>query len=769
MQSQKTILLIDDDSDDQEIFSNALKRSDRSVSCVFANDGIHALEKINAEKSFVPDFIFIDLNMPRMNGQECLMNIKKIDKLKNIPVYIYSTLADPLTIAANKKLGAKDFIVKPKTISELTTVLSKLLKRPAVFLGMAMILFALMPQKLSAQKTTIPPVSKLKKLSVEELMNIEVTSVTKTPQKLAEVASAIQVLTSEDIKRSPTTLLPEVLRLAPNLQVTRSGAHEWAVSARGFNGAPISNSSLADKLLVTIDGRAVYNPLFGGVYWDVQGVLKDDIDRIEVVSGPGGTLWGANAVNGVINVISKSAKETQGFTGSAAYGTFLHDGFTMRYGGHIDSSFYFRIYGNRFDFNSSKYKNDSSANDKWNMTKGGFRMDYTPKGKSNFTLQGDIYTGNEDLRDNTQVNGQNVLGRWKYNFSQNAGLSFQTYYDRTWRNAKPDSLTDEVKTWDFDLQHNFKIAGFNKLLWGVGYRTLDDNTVSGKGRFSPAKRTLQLYSGFLQDQITVIPKRLEFTIGSKFLHNDYTHFEWQPSARLAWTPTEKQTIWTAVSRAVRIPSRFDRDLSAIQDLDYPPVTSEKVIAYELGYRIRPVDNVSVSIATFYNAYTDLRSIDSTTFVNRRTLGNNLEANSWGIEFSGNYIAARWWRFRGGFTYMDKKFTYLTSRTIPDDDKFEAIDPKFQATLQAIMDLPKDFEFDIVGRYVSKLEGSASRIIPDIPAYFSLDARISWNYKNISLGLSAQNLTDASHAEFGSPRIEPREIPRSIHAKIGFHF
>ncbi|MFT3911727.1 MAG: response regulator [Ferruginibacter sp.] len=768
MRYQKTIFLVDDDFDDQEIFSDALKRSDKSIDCVFANDGIHALEKLNNEKGFIPDLIFIDLNMPRMNGLECLASIKKIDRLKNVPVYMYSTTADAISIAKNKKLGATDFIVKPSNIKELTSVLSKLLKRPALLLSMATILLATLPQKIFAQKTTLPPVSKLKKLSVEELMNLEVTSVSKTPQKLAEVASAIQVLTGDDIKRSPTTLLPEILRLAPNLQVTRSGAHDWAVAARGFNGAPIANSSLADKLQVTIDGRAVYNVLFGGVYWDVQGVLKDDIDRIEVVSGPGGTLWGANAVNGVINVISKNAKETQGFTAAASYGTFLKDGFAIQYGSHIDSSFYFRIYGNRFDFNSTRFETDSSANDKWNMTKGGFRMDYMPKGKSSFTLQGDLYAGNEDMGDSTQINGQNLLGRWKHRFSENSGLSFQVYYDRTWRNAKPDLLTDEISTLDFDLQHNFKILKVNRILWGLGYRTLNDHTVSGIARFTPAKRTLELFSGFLQDQITLIPKRLELTIGSKLLHNDYTHFEWQPSVRLAWTPTENQTIWTAVSRAVRVPSRYDVDLTVFRDLDYPAFTSEKVIAYELGYRFRPAENASISIATFYNNYSDLRSINYTADSLRRYFGNDLRSNAWGVEFSGNYIATKWWRLRGGFTYQDKKFS-TTGKVIPDNDKYEAIDPKFQCMLQSIMDLPKNFELDIVGRYVSRLEGSVTRVIPDIPAYFSLDARIGWNYKNISLGLSAQNITDAAHPEFGSPRNISREIPRSIHAKIGFHF
>ncbi|MEO7523063.1 MAG: outer membrane beta-barrel protein, partial [Ferruginibacter sp.] len=557
-------------------------------------------------------------------------------------------------------------------------------------------------------------------------------------------------------------------RLAPNLQVTRSGSHEWAVSARGFNGAPVSNSSLADKLLVTIDGRAVYNPLFGGVYWDVQGVLKEDIERIEVVSGPGGTLWGANAVNGVINLITKNAKETQGFTASAVYGSFLHDGFSMRYGSQIDSSFYFRVYGNRFDFNSTKYGNDSSANDKWNMTKAGFRMDYMPKGKSSFTLQGDVYLGNEDRGDSTHINGQNLLGRWKHNFSANAGLSLQVYYDRTWRNAKPDSLSDQIKTFDFDIQHNFKVARINKILWGVGYRTLDDNTISGSLTFKPAERTLQLFSGFLQDQVTLIPKHLELTIGTKLLHNDYTQFEWQPSVRLAWTPTEKQTIWTAISRAVRTPSRYEVDLAVLQDLDRPAFVSEKVIAYELGYRLRPAENVSVSIATFYNNYNDLRSITYTDDSSRLYFGNDLASNAWGLEVSGNYVAASWWRLRGGFTYQDKKFSN-TRKIIADNDKFEAIDPVFQCVLQSIMDLPKNLDFDILGRYISRLEGSAARSIANIPAYFSLDLRLNWNFKNISFGLSAQNLTDAAHAEFGSPRVQPREIPRSIHCKIGLRF
>ncbi|MBS1741412.1 MAG: response regulator [Bacteroidetes bacterium] len=768
MKYRKIVFLIDDDADDQEIFSDALQRSGREVECVFANDGIHALEKIQADITFVPDLIFIDLNMPRMNGQECLHQIKKIDRLKSVPIYMYSTTADPSSIHSTKELGAVDFIVKPTTISQLTAILSNILKCVPVLLLCTIFLLSFLPHTATAQKRTLPPVGKLKKLSVEELMNIQVTSVTKTAQKLTEVASAIQVITNEDIQRSPTTLLPEVLRLASNLQVTRSGSHEWSVTSRGFNGAPISNSSLADKLLVMVDGRVVYNQLFSGVYWDVQHILKDDIDRIEVVSGPGGTLWGANAVNGVINIITKSAKETQGFNGAVSFGNFFKNGFAFRYGSNIDSVVYFRVHANRFDYGSINYEDGSSANDQWDMTKAGFRMDIYPRKTNNqFTLQGDFYMGNEDSNDSTKVNGQNVLGRWKHNFSTHSNLTIQGYFDRTWRNATPDSLGDEMTTFDLDIQHDVVLGKRNRILWGTGYRNVTDKT-TGRIIFSPANRTLHLFNAFLQDQVTLVPKKLELTLGTKLLHNEYTGFEWQPSVRLALTPVTNHTLWAAVSKAVRTPSRFDRDLKSIQDLPTAPVISEKVWAYELGYRIRPAENISFSLATFYNNYYDLRSIDSTGIGNRLTLGNSLKANSWGLELSGNYVVTRWWRMRGGLTYMGKKFMLL-AKTIPDNPKYEAIDPAFNCNIQSIMDLPGRFEVDLASRYVSKLEGSDSRRIPDIPAYFALDIRVGWNYRNLSVSISAQNITDKHHIEFGSPRLMPREIPRSIHVKVGCKF
>ncbi|MEJ7738163.1 MAG: TonB-dependent receptor plug domain-containing protein [Chitinophagaceae bacterium] len=350
----KTVFLIDDDIDDQEIFCAALQTIDTSINCEVADDGILALERLMDKKDFLPDYIFIDLNMPRINGVECLAETKKIDRLKSVPVFMFSTSPGPEAVMANKMLGAQRLIVKPANFNNLVAVLSGIVRSPLTFFFLFFLFLITCTINLYAQ--TGLSVDQLKALSVEELMNIEVTSVSKVPQKLTEVPSAIQVITNEDMKRSGVTMLPEIIRLASNLQVARSGAHDWGISARGFNGAPIASSSLANKLLVMIDGRTVYNPLFGGVYWDVQTVLKEDLEQIEVVSGPGGTLWGANAVNGVINVVSKKVRETQGLYAASSYGTFLRDFSTLRFGSHVDSILFFRVYGQRFNFNSSQRK-----------------------------------------------------------------------------------------------------------------------------------------------------------------------------------------------------------------------------------------------------------------------------------------------------------------------------------------------------------------------------------------------------------------------------
>ncbi|HUR30311.1 MAG TPA: response regulator, partial [Saprospiraceae bacterium] len=600
MKYQPTVLLIDDDTDDQEIFSHAMDKANHNAHCVFADDGIQAIERLQQDINFLPDYIFIDMNMPRMNGQQCLAAIKQIDRLKNTPVYMYSTSADPESIEKNKKLGAADFIVKPANINDLVAMLKSIIQKPilAVLLFLCSLGFA--PSALA--QDTISPIRELKKLSVEELMSIVVTSVSKRPENLSEVASAIQVITGYDIRRSTAQRLPEALRLAPNLQVFQSGSHDWAVSARGFNGAPVSNSSLANKLLVMIDGRTVYTPLFGGVYWDVQNFLLEDLDRIEVVSGPGGTLWGSNAINGVVNIISKAARETQGLFVSGTYGSLMRDHFAARYGGQIDSAFFFRVYGQRFDAKNSLLQDGGDARDTWNRTTAGFRADFSPASNQTFTLQGDIYTGEEDDTLSTIVNGQNLIGRWITSQSDVSNFAFQVYIDRTFRNIQSSPLIDELITFDVDIQKQFPVGEHNIILLGGGYRIQDDKTESINNTFDPARRTLNLLSGFIQDEIDIVENKALLTVGSKFLQNEYSGFEIQPSIRFALTPNATHTIWAAVSRAVRTPSRFDVDLAIFNNIEHPEFVSEKVIAYELGYRIRPASTLSFSVATYYNQY-----------------------------------------------------------------------------------------------------------------------------------------------------------------------
>jgi iron complex outermembrane recepter protein len=759
MQFHPTVFLIDDDTDDQEIFCHAMEKANSQVQCVFANDGIMALDKIRHEEDFCPDFIFIDMNMPRMNGQQCLAEIKKIERMKNVPVYMYSTSVDPESIEENKQLGAADFIVKPSDLNDLITILRNIIQKPVLAVMFLLVSFGAFAQDSNGQDT-LKPIRELKKLSVEELMNIVVTSVSKSPENLSEVASAIQVVTGYDIRRSTVTRLPEALRLASNLQVLQSGSHDWGVTARGFNGAPVANSSLANKLLVMIDGRTVYTPLFGGVYWDVQNFLLEDVDRIEVVSGPGGTLWGSNAVNGVVNIISRNASETQGLFASATYGSILRDHFALRYGGQVDSTLFFRLFGQRFDSENSLLADGTDARDSWNRTTGGFRMDYMPNANQSFTLQGDIYAGEEDDTLSTLVNGQNILGRWVMNSSETSRTLIQAYFDRTWRDIRTNSpLTDELLTFDLEGQQQFAVGKNNVFLIGAGYRIQEDHT--GPNRFIPNDRTLTLISGFFQDHIHIIPEKLSITIGSKFLHNNYTGFEIQPSARVAWTPDLIHTIWGAVSRNVRTPSRFEMDLAPLDFSDFPEFVSEKLMAYELGYRMRPLSKVSISLATFYNQYYDLRTFNMTgDSFPAFYFANDMDANSWGFEISGTVLISNWWRIRGGCTFLDKEFIFNSDNIIDGSELLEAIDPKGELLFQSVMDISKSFELDVVTRVISKIPAVPLTNIPEVPSYVNMNVRLGWIYKFITISIAGQNLLYPSRTEFGT-----RQIQRNIYTNI----
>src|SRR3989454_2220096 len=398
----------------------------------------------------------------------------------------------------------------------------------------------------------------LKKLSIEQLMNLQVTSVSKRPERLSQTASAIQVITQQDIRRSGAASLAEALRLAANLQVAQIDSRQWAISARGFNG------TAANKLLVLIDGRTVYTPLFSGVFWDVQEVPLQDIDRIDVISGPGATLWGANAVNGVINVITKDAKDTQGFLLSGGGGTEQHGFGTVRYGAALGSSVRARIYGRGFDRDATALPSGQGAADDWYLGQGGFRMDWEASSASRVTLQGDLYDGRigQPSAGDIAVSGGNAMARWSHTISEKSSLAGQLYYDRTHRDI-PSTFGEDLDTYDVDLQHSARLGARHDVVWGLGYRLISDRVANSPVlAFLPAHVTRQWFTGFVQDEIALIPDRLHVALGTKVEHNDYTGYEIQPSGRVSWRLSPSATLWAAVARALRTPSRIDRELFA---------------------------------------------------------------------------------------------------------------------------------------------------------------------------------------------------------------
>src|SRR5438874_1148306 len=522
---------------------------------------------------------------------------------------------------------------------------------------------------VSAQNQGVPDISRM---SIEELMNVEVTSVAKRPQRVADAAAAVFVITQEDIRRSGSASIPEALRMVPGLQVARIDENKWAIGSRGFNGR------FDNKLLVLIDGRSVYTPLFSGVYWNVQDVMLEDVDRIEVIRGPGATLWGANAVNGVINIISKKAKDTQSAAVTAGAGTEERGSGSVRYGSKIGNTSY-RAYGKYFNWGPSEYPSGMTAHDGWDALRGGFRADWTPAGANSLTLQGDIYRSRFDetltvaslsapysntFPNDGKYSGGNILGRWNHT-SERSSMSLQMYYDNT--TISDHSLFgDHQNILDLDFQHGFHVGDSQQFVWGLGYRSIrDKNDSSFTVSLQPNQVTLNQFSTFLQDEISLVDNRLQITLGSKFERNEFTGFEIEPNARLLWNLTPNQSIWTAVSRAVRTPALTEEGLRLNSQV-IPPGTpfanptpfpavvavfgshqfnSEDLLAYELGYRVQATKNLSLDIATFYNNYSNLRTAEPggiypeplgspapTDIVIPFFAGNKMSGGTYGVEF-----------------------------------------------------------------------------------------------------------------------------------------
>jgi iron complex outermembrane recepter protein len=620
-----------------------------------------------------------------------------------------------------------------------------------------------------------PDVMQLKKLSLEELMNVEVTSVARYPEKLRDAAAAIQVITSEDIQHSAAFSIPEALRLAPNLQVAQKNPHDWGISARGFNAA------LANKLLVMIDGRSVYTPLFSGVFWDVQDYVLEDVDRIEVISGPGGTLWGANAVNGVINITTKNAKETQGLFLETGGGTELRDFASVRYGTRVAPNAYLRVYGKFSDRDSAVSSTGTDLADAWSMRRGGFRFDADLPMDSAATLQGDIYSGSEYVVTGgiQKVAGGNVLGRWSRSLGANSDMSLKLYYDRTHlvdpitnQFGPTQPITDDLDTYDADFQHRLPLGSNQTVVWGLGYRLTHDTVQNAANTaFLPAQVDHQLFSVFLQDEIQLAPS-VALTLGSKLEHTDYTGLEAEPSVRLRWIPAHDHMLWSAVSRAVRMPSRYDRDIFQPRP---PPLVasgnknfkSETLVAYEAGYRGQLGSTVSVSASAFYNDYDQLRSFGPVPGTLRPVIfGNNLEGHTYGAEFTAAYQVSPVWRARAGYNILREHLRVKAGQIDVFAGKNESSDPEHQFTLGSSFDLPYRISLDLNGRWVDELPTTNGIV----PAYSDLDVRLAWNLNDrIELSLVGQNLLHPHHPEFGIAITRREEIQRSIYGKLTLRF
>ena len=608
-------------------------------------------------------------------------------------------------------------------------------------------------------------VEDLSRLSIEELGDVQVTSVSKRAEAIGQAPSAIYVITHADIARSGATSVPEMLRLAPNLQVTQAGASRYVITARGMNGVPAAQN-FANKLLVLIDGRTVYSPLYSGVYWDMQDVLAQDIDRIEVISGPGATLWGANAVNGVINIITRTSSETQGGVLTIGHGDQERTA-ALRFGGRISDALTYRAYAKTFFRDETRNLAGASNNDHWSKPQAGFRLDWTPRSSDRLTLQGDAYTGFEAQpgAPAEDIRGGNVLTRWNRSWQDGSALQVQAYYDRVERGDEVDGSGFHVDTYDFDLQHSLPFGARQEIVWGGGYR-LSHYRIDGTSSllFSPASRDLHLANVFVQDNIVLGPTT-SLVVGAKIEDDPYSDPEILPTARLSWAPTQAATLWAAASRAIRAPTPFDRDVvERVGGVDFlvgdAKFQSEKLTAYELGAKLQISSRASVSISSFYNDYDRLRSIELAPagFLPLRW-GNLLEGHTYGVETWGDYQVADWWRLSGAINYLDEKFKFTTGASGLLGASQTANDPKYQASLKSSMDLGS-LTLDGALRYVSAMPE------PRLPAYTELNGRVGWNIApRVQMAVTGRNLLHARHREY----IDGNPIPRCVSLDLQWRF
>ncbi len=647
-------------------------------------------------------------------------------------------------------------------------------------------------------------------MDLSQLMNITITSVSKKEQRLADAAAAIFVITQEDIRRSGVTNIPDALAMAPGLQVAKISASKWSVSSRGFAGYT------SNKLLVMIDGRSVYSPAYSGTFWDMQNTLLEDIDRIEVIRGPGGTLWGANAVNGVINIITKKSSDTLGGLARVGAGNQEKAQGAVRYGGKFNESTSGRMYLTYNGLSSNEIhsvggdpsSSGRDANDDWQSFQGGFRLDGEPQSHSEWTLQGDAYQNRADqilfpfwietppyLTENysdIDAAGANILGRYRTELSNSSAITVQAYYD--YNNRQEDVFGYTFNTLDFDLQYEKVLGQRNSITLGGGYRKTEgkyDSTFQAE--FSDTDTSDDLYSAFLQDEIKLIDDKLWLTLGTKWEHNDYTGSEWQPSGRLLWKPAANHSLWASVARAVRTPAIVEQKGSVLlavtppAPLGYGPVyvkgnknyTSEEVIAYEAGYRWQARSELSFDLSFFYNEYSDLYNLSPVMGATglEYSLVNNAEGDSYGFEFVSDWKPASWLSFVFTYSYLDLQLSQKDEATgqLSDENFRSKASPRNQASIRSSIDFADNWQTNLWLRYTDEIVARNSVDIQGqgirVDDYFTFDANIIWQpTKNVEVMLAVQNLFNEHQLQYISEVFTPPvEIERSVYAKLTFRF
>jgi iron complex outermembrane receptor protein len=620
--------------------------------------------------------------------------------------------------------------------------------------------FALASPALAAQGEEAPaspasPVA-LAELSIEELAQIEVTSASKRAEPLSGAAAALYVITGEEILRSPATSLPQLLRQAPNLQVQRLDSRQFAISARGFNGVETAN-----KLLALIDGRTIYTPLASTIFWELHSPMIEDLAQIEVISGPGGTLYGPNAVNGVINIRSRSAYDSAGVLARATVAANEQTA-ALRYGGSIGDAGAFRVYANYFHRADAPDNSSPDVDDEYEGVQGGFRADFGT-GDSVFTVQGDIFDANSPLLPGDGENGHNLLARYSNRLSDNASFQVQAYYDKFERQVT--LVNDALETFDVEAQINGSF-GRHELVAGGGVRTTRDKFVNNLNGFvlDPESRRLWMVNGFVQDRFA-LTDRLSLTAGVKLEESSFTGLQVLPNIRLAWQPNDRHLWWGAVSRAVRTPSRIDRQLVFLPLLAQATgFKTEKLTAIEAGYRGQPTDSTTLSVSLFFNQYDDLRTTEfAPGGVLPIRLMNSLRGHSYGVEAWATQQLAPWWRVRLGLATLGKDFEVRSGRTDLAGRNSLGNDPDYKLQLRSQMDLSPTVEFDFGMRAIDDLDA------PEVSGFVEADARLGWQVsKAVELYVAGSNLLHENHQESGDAG-RGQLVERSIHAGTRLRF